>query len=119
MKITEFTRDRQVIELGALGAIGGAIGGAAKAAGSAIAGGAKAVGGAMAGGAKAVGGALGQAAQAAAGTLGGGAQDPQQLQKMAAASAMQMAERKKQIQDDIKAKQQEIQDLQKELATIK
>jgi hypothetical protein len=32
---------------------------------------------------------------------------------------MQMAERKKQIQDDIKAKQQEIQDLQKELATIK
>jgi hypothetical protein len=38
---------------------------------------------------------------------------------MAAASAMQMAERKKQIQDDIKAKQQEIQDLQKELATIK
>jgi hypothetical protein len=51
--------------------------------------------------------------------MGGGAQDPQQLQKMAAASAMQMAERKKQIQDDIKAKQQEIQDLQKELATIK
>ena len=43
----------------------------------------------------------------------------EQLQKMAAASAMQMAERKKQIQDDIKAKQQEIQDLQKELATIK
>jgi len=27
MKITEFTRDRQVVELGALGAIGGAIGG--------------------------------------------------------------------------------------------
>jgi hypothetical protein len=51
--------------------------------------------------------------------MGGGAQDPQQLQKMAAASAVQMAERKKQIQDDIKAKQQEIQDLQKELATLK
>jgi hypothetical protein len=49
----------------------------------------------------------------------GGAQDPQQLQKMAAANAVQMAERKKQIQDDIKAKQQEIQNLQKELATIK
>ena len=97
MKITEFTRDRQVIELGALGAIGGAIGGAAKAAGSAIAGGAKAVGGAMAGGAKAVGGALGQAAQAAAGTMGGGAEDPQAAAKMAAANAMQMAERKKQI----------------------
>jgi len=38
---------------------------------------------------------------------------------MAAANAMQMAERKKQIQDDIKSKQQEIQNLQKELATIK
>ena len=108
MKITEFTRDRQVIELGALGAIGSAIGGAAKAAGSAIA-----------GGAKAVGGALGQAAQAAAGTMGGGAEDPQAAAKIAAANAMQMAERKKQIQDDIKAKQQEIQNLQKELATLK
>jgi hypothetical protein len=95
MKITEFTRDRQVIELGAAGAVAGAM--------------ASAVQGA-AGGAPAAPGAP---------TMGGGAQDPQQLQKMAAASAMQMAERKKQIQDDIKAKQQEIQDLQKELATIK
>ena len=98
MKITEFTRDRQVIELGAAGAVAGAM--------------ASAVKGAAGGGA-----ALGAPAQAP--TMGGGAQDPQQLQKMAAASAMQMAERKKQIQDDIKAKQQEIQDLQKELATIK
>jgi hypothetical protein len=98
MKITEFTRDRQVIELGAAGAVAGAMAGAVKGA---------AVGGAAPG------------AAAPAPTMGGGAQDPQQLQKMAAASAMQMAERKKQIQDDIKAKQQEIQDLQKELATIK
>jgi hypothetical protein len=98
MKITEFTRDRQVIELGAPGAVAGAM--------------ASAVQGAAGGGAA-------PGAPAPAPTMGGGAQDPQQLQKMAAASAMQMAERKKQIQDDIKAKQQEIQDLQKELATIK
>ena len=98
MKITEFTRDRQVIELGAPGAVAGAM--------------ASAVQGAAGGG-------TAPGAPAPAPTMGGGAQDPQQLQKMAAASAMQMAERKKQIQDDIKAKQQEIQDLQKELATIK
>ena len=101
MKITEFTRDRQVIELGAPGAVAGAMASAVK-------------GATGAGGAPAAPGAA-----APAPTMGGGAQDPQQLQKMAAASAMQMAERKKQIQDDIKAKQQEIQDLQKELATIK
>ena len=95
MKITEFTRDRQVIELGAVaGAMASAVKGAA-------------------------GSGAAPGAPAPAPTMGGGAQDPQQLQKMAAASAMQMAERKKQIQDDIKAKQQEIQDLQKELATIK
>jgi len=105
MKITEFTRDRQVIELGALGAIGGAIGGAAKTAGSSIAGGVKTAGSAL--------------GQAAAGTMSGTPQDPQAAAKMAAANAVQMAERKKQIQDDIKAKQQEIQNLQKELATIK
>jgi hypothetical protein len=99
MKITEFTRDRQVIELGAPGAVAGAM--------------ANAVQGAAGGSAPAPG------AAAPAPTMGGGAQDPQQLQKMAAASAVQMAERKKQIQDDIKAKQQEIQDLQKELATLK
>ena len=99
MTITEFTRDRQVIELGAAGAVAGAMANAVKGA---------------AGGAPAAPG-----APASAPTMGGGAQDPQQLQKMAAASAVQMAERKKQIQDDIKAKQQEIQDLQKELATIK
>ena len=97
MKITEFTRDRQVIELGAAGAVAGAMAGAVQGA----------TGGAAPG------------AAAPAPTMGGGAQDPQQLQKMAAASAVQMAERKKQIQDDIKAKQQEIQDLQKELATLK
>jgi hypothetical protein len=98
MKITEFTRDRQVIELGEPGAVAGAMSSAVQGA---------------AGGAPAAPGA------APAPTMGGGAQDPQQLQKMAAASAVQMAERKKQIQDDIKAKQQEIQDLQKELATLK
>ena len=98
MKITEFTRDRQVIELGAAGAVAGAMASAVKGA---------------------AGGGAAPGAPAPAPTMGGGAQDPQQLQKMAAASAMQMAERKKQIQDDIKAKQQEIQDLQKELATLK
>jgi hypothetical protein len=97
MKITEFTRDRQVIELGAPGAVAGAMASAVQGAGAPAAPG----------------------AAAPAPTMGGGAQDPQQLQKMAAASAVQMAERKKQIQDDIKAKQQEIQDLQKELATLK
>ena len=97
MKITEFTRDRQVIELGAPGAVAGATASAVQGGGAAPA-------------------APGAPAPAPA---MGGAQDPQQLQKMAAANAVQMAERKKQIQDDIKAKQQEIQDLQKELATIK
>ena len=109
MKITEFTRDRQVIELGAIGAVAGAVG-------SALGGAAKTAGSAIAGGAKTAGGALGQAA---AGTMGGAPQDPQAAAKMAAANAVQMAERKKQIQDDIKTKQQEIQNLQKELATIK
>lgn len=109
MKLSDIAEDQRLHELlPALGAIGSAVGGVAKS-----------VGGAVAGGVKAVGGALGQAAQAAAGTLGGGATDPQQAQKMAAANAMQMAERKKQIQDDIKNKQQEIQDLQKQLATLK
>jgi len=92
MKITEFTRDRQVIELGAPGAVAGA----APTAAPTVPGGAPAAPGAAA-----------------------PSQDPQQLQKMAAANALQMAERKKQIQDDIKAKQQEIQNLQKELATLK
>ena len=98
MKITEFTRDRQVIELGEPGAIAGAMSSAVQGA---------------------TGGAPAAPGAAPAPTMGGGAQDPQQLQKMAAASAVQMAERKKQIQDDIKSKQQEIQDLQKELATLK
>lgn len=96
MKITEFTRDRQVIEIGEPGPVAGAMANAA-------------TGGA----------APAPGAPAPAPTMGGGAQDPQQLQKMAAASALQMAERKKQIQDDIKNKQQEIQNLQKELATLK
>ena len=108
MKITEFTRDRQVIELGAIGAVAGAVG-------SALGGAAKTAGSAIAGGAKTASSALGQAA---AGTMGA-PQDPQAAAKMAAANAVQMAERKKQIQDDIKTKQQEIQNLQKELATIK
>jgi hypothetical protein len=98
MKITEFTRDRQVIELGEPGAVAGAMSSAVQGA---------------------TGGAPAAPGAAPAPTMGGGAQDPQQLQKMAAASAVQMAERKKQIQDDIKSKQQEIQDLQKELATLK
>lgn len=46
-------------------------------------------------------------------------QDPQAQQKMLAQQVLDRANRKKQIQDSIKQKQQELADLQKELATIK
>ncbi len=46
-------------------------------------------------------------------------QDPQAQQKMMAQQALDRATRKKDLQDAIKQKQQELADLQKELATIK
>lgn len=83
------------------------VGGAAlRGAGSAIAKGAQAVGSAVKSGAQAVG-------QAASG-LAGGQTDPAQ----AAAVAKERTEQKKQIQDAIKQKQQELADLQKELTAL-
>jgi hypothetical protein len=46
-------------------------------------------------------------------------QDPQAQQKMMAQQALDRANQKKQIQDAIRQKQQELADLQKQLATIK
>ncbi len=46
-------------------------------------------------------------------------QDPQAQQKMMAQQALDRANRKKELQDAIKQKQQELADLQKELAQIK
>jgi len=79
-------------------------------AGSAIAKGAQAVGSAVKSGAQAVGQAAGQAASG----LAGGQTDPAQ----AAAVAKERTEQKKQIQDAIKQKQQELADLQKELTAL-
>ena len=45
--------------------------------------------------------------------------DPQAQAKMMAQQALDRANRKKQVQDAIKQKQQELADLQKELAQIK
>ena len=45
--------------------------------------------------------------------------DPQAQAKMMAQQALDMQNRKKELQDTIKAKQQEIMDLQKQLASIK
>jgi len=47
------------------------------------------------------------------------AQDPQAAAKLQAQQVIQVQQRKKAIQDQIRQKQQEIQDLQKELASIK
>ena len=47
------------------------------------------------------------------------ATDPQAQAKMMAQQAVDLQKRKKEIQDQIKAKQQELMDLQKELASIK
>ena len=47
------------------------------------------------------------------------ATDPQAQAKMMAQQALDMQNRKKELQDTIKAKQQEIMDLQKQLASIK
>lgn len=46
-------------------------------------------------------------------------QDPAAMAKMAAQQALDRANQKKQIQELIKQKQQELQDLQKQLAAIK
>ena len=87
------------------------VGGAAlRGAGSAIAKGAQAVGSAVKSGTQAVGQAAGQAASG----LAGGQTDPAQ----AAAVAKERTEQKKQIQDTIKQKQQELADLQKELTAL-
>lgn len=85
--------DRHIAELvPALGAVGSALGGAAKA----------------------VGGAISKGAQAVATGLAGGGMDPAQ----AAQAAKDRQEQKKQIQDAIKAKQQELADLQKQLTQL-
>lgn len=63
-----------------------------------------------------------QAPQAGAQTLGSTQQvqqDPQAQAKMMAQQALDRANRKKEVQELIKQKQQELADLQKELASIK
>lgn len=46
-------------------------------------------------------------------------QDPQAQQKMMAQQALDRANRKKELQDAIKQKQQELADLQKQLASVR
>jgi hypothetical protein len=101
MKLSDLKEnDAQLDEiLPALGAVGSAIGGAARGAASAIGG--------------AVKGAAGQVGQAMSGLAGGG-MDPTQ----AAQASKDQQEQKKQIQDAIKQKQAELADLQKQLAQI-
>ena len=101
MKLSDLKEnDRQLDELlPALGAVGGAIGGAAKA-----------VGGALSKGASAVG----TVAKNVASGLAGGQMDPAQ----AAMAAKERNDQKKQIQDAIKQKQQELADLQKQLTQL-
>ncbi len=105
--------DSQLDEL--LPALGAVAGVAGKAAGAAVQG-AKAIGGAVKQGVQALGGKLAQGAQAVgqASGLAGGQMDPAQ----AAAAATDQHEQKKQIQDAIKQKQQELTDLQKQLADL-
>ena len=95
MKLSDLKEnDRQIDELlPALGAVGSAAAGAAKAVGSAIGGAAK---------------------TAATGLAAQGQMDPAQ----AAMAAKDRNEQKKQIQDAIKQKQQEIADLQKQLTQL-
>ena len=62
------------------------------------------------------------AAPGAATTMAPGQQvsaDPAAQQKMMAQQALDRANKKKEIQDTIKAKQQELQDLQKQLAELR
>jgi hypothetical protein len=112
MRLSELNEsDKQLDELlPALGAVAGGIArGAATLGGAALRGGAalaKGVGSAVSQGAKAAG-------QATSGLAGGG-MDPAQ----AAAAAKERQDMKKEVQDQIKAKQQELQDLQKKLAEL-
>ena len=106
--------DQQLDEI--LPAIGAAVGGAvrgagtlAKGVGSAVSQGAKAVGNVVSKGAN-VAGQIGRAANL--GGLEGGATDP-------AAQAQQVASAKKEVQDQIKQKQAELQALQQQLTQIK
>lgn len=48
----------------------------------------------------------------------GGVPDPQAAAKAAAAAMKQMADKKKELQDQIKSKEQELIDLRKELASL-
>jgi hypothetical protein len=110
--IVEGTRIDEIVPV-----IGAVAGGAVKAAGAigkaALQGGAalaRGAGSAMAPGTQAAGQAAGQTAPG----LAGGAMDPVQ----AAQAAKEKTEQKKQIQDAIRAKQQELTDLQKQLAAL-
>ena len=114
MKLDEITSEQEQQKLDeilpVLGAVAGGVARGAMALGkSAVQGvgtAAKTVGGAVTQGVKA----LGQPAQA--GGMAGGEEDP-------AAQAQQIAAAKKEVQDQIKAKQQELQQLQQQLAQIK
>lgn len=91
-----------------------ALGGAALRGGAALA---RGVGSAVAKGAQAVGNTVAKGAQAAgqaATGLAGGGMDPAQ----AAAEKKERDDQKKQVQDAIKAKQQELADLQKQLTQL-
>lgn len=100
--------DRQLDEFipAMLGAAGSAVGGAARAVGGAV----QAGGAALAKGAANVAGAVGQKVAG----LAAGGMDPAQ----AAQAKQQHDAQKKEIQDAIKAKQQEISDLQKQLSSL-
>lgn len=116
MKLSDLKEnDEQLDEI--LPAIGAAVGGIARGAaavgGAALRGGAalaKGVGSAVTQGAKAIGQAAGQAASG----LAGGGMDPAQ----AAMAKKEHDAQKKEIQDAIKQKQQELTDLQKQLAQL-
>lgn len=113
MKFSEFSNDTKLDEV--LPAVGAALGAGARAVGSAVTKGAQAVGSALSKGAQAV-------ATNAATTLASGqavTSDPAAQAKMLAQQAIDRANKKKEIQDQIKNKQKELADLQKELALIK
>lgn len=115
MKLNEFASDEKLDEIlpalaigaakagmGAAKAIGGAVKTAANVAGKV----GSAVGNAV--------GSAGNAATKAASGLAGGGMDPAQ----AAMAAQEQAAKKKEVQDSIKAKEQELIDLRKQLADL-
>lgn len=111
MRLSEVLVETQLDEL--LPAVGAAIGGAAKAVGGALArGAASTVGGMAKSVAPTAGGA--QATQQATSGQPPGGLDPAQ----AAMAAKEQQEKKKELQDAIKTKQAELQDLQKQLAQL-